>query len=157
MKVKYVQFTSKHYVERLKKDEINLTLNKLYKPIHSVKVEYMENGYYECVGILSIIEDDNGKRIACSNCNYEDDLEFEGVVYFAHDYINVTYLVDEPEIIEKAKNEMKVLNQQIYDVIEKAEKHANRFGIDFSVEVAYGAGATYEGDKQRWYSSSQSC
>lgn len=62
-----------------------------------------------------------------------------------------------PSNESEAREEINKLVSRAYDTINQAEALADKFGISFGLDVAYGMGGTYDPEEGEWMSSSQSC
>lgn len=62
-----------------------------------------------------------------------------------------------PSNESEAQEEINKLVARAYDAINQAEALADKFGISFSLDVAYGMGGTYDPEEGEWMSSSESC
>jgi hypothetical protein len=47
--------------------------------------------------------------------------------------------------------------QEFNSALAQAEAIADEYGLEFSIEPAYGMGGYYEGTDNQWYASSESC
>ena len=47
--------------------------------------------------------------------------------------------------------------QEFNSALAQAEAIADEYGLEFSIDPAYGMGGYYEGTESEWYPSSQSC
>lgn len=85
-------------------------------------------------------------------------MSYEDIAKYGEVYKELTDEQAAQIALDRYNSEIMVqLSNKISQAIAEAESFADETGLDFDISPAYGMGGTYDGARQEWRPSSQSC